>query len=224
LSKSKVPENNPQITDSTRKRFAEEKDFHPEWLTFGLDFVLQRLRTKCYKHQNNRATAAYDIQLGVNSAAVGQKNPPKGWFTCGCSHESHILDLLAWKVWLIANRFSYFCNLKEKWLQHPDQSPMPPGVAIAKTAFGHGTVDQRRAYLQLLQDVTHVALDDLLQPALHRTFAVALASVSSLAEGMAEGKFTLSSGDSADLENALLDIVHRLEDVADRALPAESPK
>jgi hypothetical protein len=95
---SHTPQVELQVSNPIRKRFAEEKTFEPEWLTYGLEFVLDRLRTKCYKHQLNRSIAAYDKENGANLDAIGKQSPPAGWFSCGCSHTSHILDLLAFKV------------------------------------------------------------------------------------------------------------------------------
>jgi hypothetical protein len=97
-----------KISDTTCRCFAEDTDYNPRWLTYGLDFILDRLRTKCFKHQKTRTTTSYDLEQGANSEAITPKDaprgwkPPDGWFACGCSHESHVLDLLALKVSVLA--------------------------------------------------------------------------------------------------------------------------
>jgi hypothetical protein len=91
---------------------------------------------------------------------------------------------------------------------------MAPGTAITSGTFGHGTVNQRLAYLNLIQDIAHIDTDAMLQPAFTRTLDVALNSITWLAEGMAAGKFGHSKKESADFEAQLLFILSKLQSLS----------
>lgn len=98
--KKKVTTNAKSAFD--KERFATEKDYQPEILEKGYDFVVEKLRTACYKHKSNHRTSQKDRNhgcLGESAHRDKSKPLPKGHFdACGCTFDSHILDLLAWKV------------------------------------------------------------------------------------------------------------------------------
>jgi hypothetical protein len=60
--KKKVTTNAKSAFD--KERFATEKDYQPEILEKGYDFVVEKLRTACYKHKSNHRTSQKDRNHG----------------------------------------------------------------------------------------------------------------------------------------------------------------
>jgi hypothetical protein len=100
LSKGKPPAKAPvvAITAQTKKAFAERKVAHLDWLlTFGIDYIMPRLRNKCYKHDSVKVLSASDIAHG-SSLEAREAGGNEEFLACGCRIEGLILDHLAFKV------------------------------------------------------------------------------------------------------------------------------
>jgi hypothetical protein len=179
------------FNSSKKKKFAEEKTFQSNVLLGGLDGVKDVLRNKCYKHSEVRTTSAADKEHGAAEAPVPSDAPFPGdrtfdeflakWkdehLDCGCTKASHILDLLAFKVFDATEMHILRpCYLKHSHFQDPAQGSNR--LPASATAFRYGNVNQCEAYLRLLLDVTHCRLDMMLAPELQRTFQVILESLS----------------------------------------------
>jgi hypothetical protein len=78
-----------------------QKDYQAVLLEAGWDVVVDKLRTVCYKHKANHRTSQVDREhgsLGGSSHRDGTESLVGRFPACGCTIESHILDLLAFKV------------------------------------------------------------------------------------------------------------------------------
>jgi hypothetical protein len=119
-----------------KEHFATEKDYQPQVLEKGYDFVAERLRTACYKHKSNHRTSEKDRNHGCLGDSVHRdklKPLPEGHFkACSCTFDSHIFDLLAWKVCVQSFDFLlYFSH----HIQDPAQNANSQYLVPSYTAF-----------------------------------------------------------------------------------------
>jgi len=101
--KVKIKATTTAITPHVKKAFAEQKTSHPEWLTFGLDYIKGRLRAKCFKHDTVKVLAEVDVTHGASHEARASGTQVEGFLSCGCRIEGLILDHLAFKVKVIGH-------------------------------------------------------------------------------------------------------------------------
>jgi len=201
----------------SKERFATEKDYHSELLEAGWDVIVGNLRTACYKHKANHRTSQVDRDhgsLGESAHRTGQESLVGRFAACGCTMESHIFDLLAYKVHLV---YLYLtCNISFHTFQDPAQEKksISDGVLQSPTAFNGGTVDQRKVYIRLLTDVTHSAFPQMLQHEVLQTIDVIYQSLYWLHD-LDDASLFHNDDEGAEVEELREEIIRMTETFSD---------
>ena len=101
IKKAKLQTTARKAPKFSKDLFATQKDYQAVLLEAGWNVVVDKLHTVCYKHKANHRTSQVDWEhgsLGGSSHRDGMESLVGRFPACGCTIESHILDLLAFKV------------------------------------------------------------------------------------------------------------------------------
>ncbi|KAF7972069.1 hypothetical protein HWV62_19139 [Athelia sp. TMB] len=140
----------------SKEEFANTKNYRREIIEQGMESVVAALRTTCYKHHKQHRGSAKDREHG-SLGPPGERDADcdmTGRLTgCGCLTETHVLDILAFK--------------------DPAEDSDDEEALDDPEAFRTGTVNQRKAYIRLIENITHTRFPAMVQPSAARTLDVA---------------------------------------------------